>query len=145
MRASFFSGASVAVAGALFLWSCGGGSGAGSSSPTAPSAGSGPGTVSVAIVGTAGNQAFNPNPVTAAIGDTVMFRNNDSTVHHIVFDDGSADLGEVAPGSTSRGAAVRSGNATNFHCVLHSSMVGTINGAKAPEPPPCNDPLGYGC
>lgn len=145
MRASFLSGASAAVVGALFLWGCGGGSGGGTSSPAAPSAPSGPTTVSVAIVGTSGNQAFNPNPVSAAVGDTVMFKNNDSAVHHIVFDDGSADLGEVAPGSTSRGGAVRSGNATNFHCVLHSSMVGTINGAKAPEPPPCNDPLGYGC
>ena len=67
------------------------------SSPTAPSPGSGPGTVSVAIVGTAGNQAFNPNPVSAAVGDTVMFKNNDSTVHHIVFDDGSADLARLRP------------------------------------------------
>ena len=144
MRTSFVTGTGVAVAGALLLWSCGGGSSEGSPSPTAPSTGSG-GTVSVSIVGTAGNQAFNPNPVSAAVGETVVFRNADSTVHHIVFDDGSADLGEVAPGSTSRGAAVRSGIATNFHCVLHSSMVGTINGQKAPEPPPCPDPLGYGC
>jgi plastocyanin len=101
--------------------------------------------VSVAIVGTAGNQAFAPNPVAAAVGDTVMFKNNDSTVHHIVLDDGSADLGEVAPGATSRGAPVRTGNATNFHCVLHTSMVGSINGRSAPEPPPCPDPTGYGC
>jgi plastocyanin len=144
MRTTFLSGASVAVASALLLWSCGGGSGAGSSGPTAPSSG-GAGVVSVAIVGTAGNQAFNPNPVTAAVGDTVMFKNNDSSVHHIVFDDGSADLGEISPGATSRGAAVRGNTATNFHCILHSSMVGTINGQKAPEPPPCPDPLGYGC
>jgi len=34
-------------------------------------------------------------------------------------------------------------SALNFHCTLHSSMVGSINGANAPEPPPCNDP--YGC
>ena len=58
-------------------------------------------------------------------------------------DDGSADLGDIAPGATSRGFTVRSGSALNFHCTLHPSMVGSINGANAPEPPPCNDP--YGC
>ena len=68
-----------------------------------------------------------------------MFRNNDSTLHRIVMDDGSADLGDIAPGATSRGFTVRSGSALNFHCTLHPSMVGSINGATAPEPPACND------
>jgi hypothetical protein len=38
---------------------------------------------------------------------------------------------------------VRSASALNFHCSLHPSMVGSINGATAPDPPVCNDP--YGC
>ena len=58
-------------------------------------------------------------------------------------DDGSADLGDIAPGATSRAFTVRSGSALTFHCTLHASMVGSINGASAPESPPCNDP--YGC
>ena len=58
-------------------------------------------------------------------------------------DDGSADLGDIAPGATSRGFTVRSASAFNFHCSLHPSMVGSINGATAPESPACNDP--YGC
>lgn len=79
-------------------------------------------------------------------GDTVMFRNSDSTAHHLVMDDGSADLGEVAPGGTSRGFVLRNGNASNFHCTLHATMVGSINGATAPETPPCvADIYGYGC
>lgn len=140
------SGALVAFAGAIAMWGCGGGGGG--SSPTAPS---GPGggtpppaaaTVTVSVVGSAGNGAYQPNPVRAAAGDTVTFRNNDSAVHRIVMDDGSADLGDIAPGATSRGFVVRSGAALTFHCTLHPSMVGSINGAAAPAPPECNDP-GY--
>ena len=74
-----------------------------------------------------------------------MFRNNDAATHRIVMDDGSADLGDVAPGATSRGFTVRNASALTFHCSLHPSMVGSINGANAPEPPPCPDPYGYGC
>jgi plastocyanin len=143
MRTSFLSGASLAVAGAIALWSCGG-SGA-SSSPAAPSTGSTPQTVTVNIVASSGNQAYKPNPVSARSGDTVMFKNNDSTMHHIVMDDGSFDLGEVTPGGTSKGLTLKSANAANYHCTIHSSMVGSINGQSAPEPPPCNDPYGYGC
>jgi plastocyanin len=99
----------------------------------------------VSIVASIGNQAYRPNPVAANTGDTVMFRNNDASVHHIVMDDGSADLGDIQPGSNSRGFAVRNANATNFHCLNHPSMVGSINGQDAPMPPPCNDPYGYGC
>ena len=127
-------------------WGCSGGGGG--STPTAPSAPpSTPtpttATVTVSVVGSSGNRAYQPNPVLAATGDTVMFRNNDATLHRIVMDDGSADLGDIAPGATSRGFTVRNTSALNFHCTLHPSMVGSINGASAPEPPPCNDP--YGC
>ena len=101
--------------------------------------------MTVTIVGQTGNTAFSPNPIKASTGDTVVFRNTNELIHHIVMDDGSADLGEVAPGGTSRNLVVRSLSALNFHCTLHSSMVGSINGASAPEPPPCLDPYGYGC
>ena len=145
MRSSFLSGACVALAGAMTLVclsSCGG-----SSTPTTPTtpASPGPSTVMVNIVGSIGNQAYRPNPVSANSGDTVMFRNNDSAMHHIVLDDGSADLGDVNPGATSRGVTLRSANAVNYHCTIHPSMVGGINSATAPEPKPCPDPYGYGC
>src|SRR5262245_1539560 len=143
VRFSVLSGGSVALAGALAMWSCaGGGRGAPAAPmpvPPAPSAS----TVTVSIVGSIGNQAYRPNPVTANAGDTVMFRNNDTAMHHIVLDDGSADLGDLWPGAMSRGVTLRNTNAMNFHCTMHSSMVGSINAATAPEP--CDDPLGYGC
>jgi hypothetical protein len=48
-------------------------------------------------------------------------------------DDGSADFGSLSPGASSQAKAVTSGN---FHCANHPSMVGSINGAVAPVPPP---------
>lgn len=146
MQSRVLSGLAVAVVGAVTLWGCGGGGGGGT--PTAPSspppAGGGSTTVTVAVVGSVGNTAYQPNPVRAGVGDTVMFRNNDSVPHRIVMNDGSADLGDIAPGATSRGFTVRSGNALEFHCTIHPSMVGSINGATAPEPP-CVDNYGYAC
>lgn len=142
-------GATLAVVGALALASCGGGGGGGTSTPTSPTTSappptSAPATVMVMIVGSSGNTAFSPNPVKANAGDSVVFRNNDRTLHRIVID-GGPDLQDVAAGATSRAFTLSNANAINFHCTLHSSMVGSINGAAAPEPPPCNDPYGYGC
>ena len=147
MRSHVVVGVAAAAAVALGLWSCGGGTTAPSPSNggSTPPPASTPSAVTINIVGSAGNQAFKPNPVAAAVGATVMFKNDDTTTHHIVMDDGSADLGEVAPGSTSRTTTVRTSSATNFHCTLHSSMVGSLNAQTAPTPPPCTDPYGYGC
>jgi plastocyanin len=140
MRSSFFFTALAAAA--LAMWSCGGGS----SSPAAnsPATPSTPNAVTVSIVGSTGNQSFTPNPAMVSQGGTITFKNNDSTVHHVVMDDGSADLGEIAPGSSK--TATLKGASSNFHCVIHTSMVGSINGATAPTAPapPC-DAYGYGC
>lgn len=142
MRSPFLPGAALAVVGALAMWSCGGGG----TTPTTPSTSApGPSTITVSIVGSTGNTALRPNPVAANAGDTVIFRNNDTAIHHILLDDGSADLGEVTPGATSKSFTVRAASASTYHCSIHSSMVGSINGATAPTPPPCPDPSGYGC
>ena len=142
MNSHLLSGTSIAFAGALLLASCGGG---GSSStaapPAAPTPAPTPSTVMVNIVSSVGNSAYKPNPVMANAGDTVVFRNNDAAMHHIVLDDGSADLGDVGPGATSKGVTVKNTSATRFHCTIHSSMVGAING-KVPDPPQCDNP-GY--
>lgn len=136
-----FCGAGLVVVGVVSLLGCGGGGGA-SSSPTSPSAGGS--TVTASIVGSTGPTAYSPNPVTARAGDTLVFRNSDSQAHHIVLDNGSADLGDLAPGATSRGLAIANGDELRFHCTLHVSMVGTINGATVPEAP-CTDQYGYAC
>lgn len=142
------SGTLVALVGAVGLWGCGGGGGTSATptSPTAsaPGAASGGATVIVSVIGNAGSGAYSPNPVKANTGDQVTFRNNNTELHHIVLDDGSADLGDVAPGALSRSFTVRSAAAVNFHCTIHPTMVGSINGLSAPEPK-CIDNYGYEC
>lgn len=142
MRQVFY-GAGLVLVGVVSLSGCGGGGGGGApASPTSPSTGGS--TVTATIVGSVGSASYSPNPVTARAGDTVVFRNSDAQPHHIVLDNGSADLGDLAPGATSRGLAIADGSELRFHCTLHLSMVGTINGATVPEPP-CLDDYGYAC
>lgn len=116
----------------------------GSSYPSAaPSATPQPGTngtsstTTIAIVGSSGNQAYTPNPAQVPQGGQVMFKNQDTRTHHIVMDDGSADFGTMAPGDSSGAKALSGGN---YHCTIHPSMVGSINGTAAPTP---NCPGGY--
>ena len=90
--------------------------------------------MTVDIVGQVGSPAFTPNPVTAAVGSAVAFKNDDTTIHHIVLDNGT-DLGNVSPGQTTRSATVSSSASIGFHCTIHPSMVGTINGAAAASAP----------
>ncbi len=136
MRSSILSGTAVAIVGAAMLaWGCGS-----SSSPSTPSSPSSPGSssgsnVTVTISSAVGASSFAPNPVPANVGDTVAFKNNDTNTHHIVMDDGSADLGEVAPGQTSKTATVKAGGGS-FHCTLHPWMVGAVN-QSVPDQPPC--------
>lgn len=142
MRSSLLSGSAVALAGALAMWSCGGGSsspGTAPSNSTPPPAASGANVI-VSISGISGSKAFEPNPVSATVGQTVAFKNNTNDTHHIVLDDGSADLGTLTPGATSQMFTVKSGS-RNFHCTNHPTMVGSVNG-PVPEEPPCTVP-GY--
>jgi plastocyanin len=108
---------------------CGGGS---SSTPSTPSPTT-TASVTIAITAINGNKSFAPNPVQAG-GLPVVFSNNDSTVHHIVMDDGSVDFGTINPGTSSSAKTIGAGG--NYHCELHPSMVGSINGAVAPDPAP---------
>jgi plastocyanin len=108
--------------------------GGGSSSQTATSPGDTASTVTVSIASTNGNKSYVPNPVATSSGEQLVFKNNDTVVHHIVMDDGSIDFGSLSPGSSSPAKGVGIGG--NFHCSLHPSMVGSINGAVAPTPPP---------
>ncbi len=81
-----------------------------------------------------GSQSFAPNPATVSPGQTVAFRNNDSTTHRIVGDSGGFDTGNLAPGATSSPIAISSTAAVPYHCAIHPSMVGTINGSTSNPP-----------
>jgi plastocyanin len=137
MRIQLGSGVALTIASALIL------SGCSKSSTTSPSPSSS--TQVVTIVGSIGNQAYQPNPIHANAGDTVVFKNTSSDHHHIVLDDGSADLGDLAPGAITTSISVKNTNQVLFHCKIHPSMVGSVNGQNAPVPPPCVDPYGVAC
>jgi plastocyanin len=96
------------------------------------------------IVGTFGSNAFMPNPTMANMGDLIAFTNTDIRMHHIVLDDGT-DLGEVQPGESSAPVALMTPTAT-YHCTIHPTMVGSINGDLPPAepymPPPSDDYYG---
>jgi plastocyanin len=130
MRSSWILVAVVAASVAAAR--CGGGDSS-EQTPTTPGPTT-PSAVNVSIVGTKGNGSFVPNPIPTATGERVMFVNNDTVVHHIVMDDGSVDFGSLSPGTSSDAKSVGAGG--TFHCANHPSMVGSINGATAPEPPP---------
>ena len=119
---------------ATALWAVGCGGGGYSSTPTTPSttSSSTSASVTVNINSSAGNSAFSPNPVQAASGATVAFKNNTSDAHHLVMDDGST-IGDVAPRGTLTTSLKGAGG--NYHCTTHPTMVGSINGAAAPETP----------
>jgi plastocyanin len=119
----------LVVAMVLILLGCGGSPGqytSGTTSPTTPS-GSGS-TVTISIAGVLGAQSFVPNPTTVRSGDTVQWKNNDSTRHHIVLDDGTYDSGVLEAGATSPPLAIAVAvTGQPYHCSIHPSMVGQMN------------------
>lgn len=98
---------------------------AGSAAPTAatsqPPAAPAAGSTSVAIK----DFAFNPATTTASAGSKVTWTNSDTTAHTVTFDDGSADSGNIAPGSTFEHTFATAGTFA-YHCTIHSQMKGTV-------------------
>jgi plastocyanin len=116
---------------ALSAWTCGGDGG---STPSAPSP-SPPAASTISILGDRGGQSFSPDPASAAEGQTVAWRNNDTQIHRIVFNDGSLDTGDIGPSASSTPRAMPT-NGSNYHCSIHPTMVGSINRSTG-GPPPC--------
>jgi plastocyanin len=68
---------------------------------------------------------FLPAELTVAVGDTVVFTNEDGAPHTATADDGSFDTGRLAKGES---AIVTIGAAGTFSyiCALHPAMKGSI-------------------
>jgi plastocyanin len=135
--------ASIALSG-LVLWavSCSGGKGGGGT-PTGPSTNPPPqaqASTTVNIIGSAGGGAFNPNPVQVPTGGTIQWRNSTPDPHVLVMADGTP-IGTLAPGASI--TTTLSGGGGNFRCTNHPTMVGSINGATVPDPPPPGADPGY--
>ena len=98
---------------------------AGSAAPTAatsqaPAASAG-GATAVAIK----DFAYGPATASVPTGSKVTWTNSDATAHTVTFDDGSADSGNIAPGSTFDQTFATAGT-FNYHCTIHSQMHGTV-------------------
>ncbi len=90
---------------------------AASQAPAAPAGGAGAVTIK--------DFAFNPATTTASAGSKVTWTNSDTTAHTVTFDDGSADSGNIAPGSTFDHTFATAGTFA-YHCTIHSQMKGTV-------------------
>jgi plastocyanin len=91
--------------------------------PTAPTVPPRQVTVDVAEIN--GPYSFYPSPVMVQADQTVVWRNDDTVTHHVVFDTGSIDTGTLAPGTLSQPMAIRAGT-WSYHCSIHPTMVGSV-------------------
>ena len=85
-----------------------------------------PATTTISIAANNGAQSFAPNPATAVTGDSLVWRNDDFSVHRIVLDDGSLDTGNINPGASSPPMTL-TGAGGRYHCAIHPDMVGTLS------------------
>src|ERR1700737_3557720 len=98
MRFAFLAGV---VVGAFALSSC---SSSGSSNTPSTPTPTGATTVNILFssgLGNLGAHSFSPNPAAVSQGGMLVWHNSDSTMHHLVLDDGSLDTGAIAPGASS--------------------------------------------
>lgn len=80
--------------------------------------------------------AYSPNPIEAAVGDTVVWTNKDTTLHtvssgtaseptHVFGDDANGQPKYIAPNQTYEFTFEEEGEFP-YYCTLHPAMVGTV-------------------
>lgn len=116
-----FSLAGVVLVGLMLAVSCKSSSTPTSNTPSTPA------DVTIVISGMNGAQSFSPNPGSIKVGQTVSWRNADSTSHTATSDTGAFNTGNIAPGKTSTPITMTVAGQLNYHCTIHPTMVGTLN------------------
>jgi plastocyanin len=76
------------------------------------------------VAGSIVNFAFNPNPISISVGDTVRWTNNDP-VDHTTTSSGNWNSGSLASGA-SFSEVFESPGTFNYFCSIHPSMVATV-------------------
>ncbi|HEV8272334.1 MAG TPA: cupredoxin domain-containing protein [Chitinophagaceae bacterium] len=71
------------------------------------------------------NSAFTPAEVTVMVGGSILWINNDNTVHTVTADDGSFDSGDLQP-SASVGFTFNTVGPHPYHCKYHREMTGIV-------------------
>ena len=72
------------------------------------------------------NFAFDPNPVSVAVGDTVTWTNNDGVPHTVTANDGSFQSGTLQPGQSFSFTFTAPGSFA-YHCEFHANMSGQVD------------------
>jgi len=115
---------SVSIVGVLsavgFALACGSSS---STSPTNPAQSA---DVTITIQGNSGNQSFAPNPATMRVGQSVAWRNADSTTHNATQDANRFATSNLGGGATSSPITMSTPGTFTYHCTIHPGMVGTL-------------------
>ena len=115
-------GLSVVLLTAAFLVaSCG--SSNKSSNPSPPPAGSGHGSHFHTV--TISNFTFSPAALPVAVGDTVLWTNDDGIQHTVTADGGTFNGGPLSPGSEFQHVFGTAG-AFPYHCNIHTFMHGSV-------------------
>jgi plastocyanin len=98
--------------------------------------------------------AYDPDPLTIEVGDTVTWTNDDAIAHTVTADDGAFDSGSLAGDATFERTFATAGTFA-YHCTVHEAMTGTIvvraaadggasppnSATAAPAPRQAADPL----
>jgi len=83
--------------------------------------------VTITIVGMNGSNSYSPNPGTVQVGQTVAWRNADSTPHTATADAGGFNTGNIAAGATSSPITMTTAGSFPYHCTIHGfAMAGTL-------------------
>ena len=69
--------------------------------------------------------AFSPSSLTIAVGDTVVWTNDDSAAHTVTSDSGSELNGSVGHGESYQHIFAAAGSYP-YHCTVHPSMHGSV-------------------
>lgn len=70
--------------------------------------------------------AFDPDPISITVGDTVTWTNEDGFAHTVTADDDSFDSGNLDSGATFEQTFDEAGEFA-YHCNIHPQMTGTVS------------------
>lgn len=99
------------------------GAACGSSSPSAPTVSA---DVIITMLGDRANQSYSPNPSTMRVGQTVAWKNSDTTAHDATQDASRFQTGTINAGATSAPVTMSTAGTFTYHCTIHPGMVGTL-------------------
>jgi plastocyanin len=71
--------------------------------------------------------SFSPAAAAVKVGQTVSWKNNDSTTHAIAQDGGGLTTGSIPSGATSAPIQITAAGTLAYHCSIHPSMVGSLS------------------